>query len=207
MSLSEVRKRVEEFRSKYDPHLSEQKVPLDLVTFVDLVLKMDLIPYDGLYDTFSAEAAVLSDFSGFYIDSKTFDQLDTKLEWKLNRLRFSLAHELGHWVLHQTEFKEQGIASAEHLREWLNNHGGRKDHIEREANEFAGRLLVPMESLTEQFENFAQALDRLKGRHGWIRDENLRKQTSETISQKFGVNSQVIEVRLHRELLWPSIYS
>ena len=117
MTLEEVRQEAEAFRNEHSPHLDARKIPLDLVTFTDLQLGLDLIPYDGLRDRFSAEAALLSDFSGFFVDGSTFDRLDTAPEWQLNRLRFSLAHEIGHWSLHRELFAEAQIENFESLLE------------------------------------------------------------------------------------------
>ena len=150
MQDSEIWDRVEAFRSEHTM-LQTGHLPLDLVTFVDPELGLDLIPYDGL-SRFGADAAVLADFSGFYVDRETFDLIDTAPEWKLNRLCFSLAHELGHWVLHQDVFRSAIIDSEEHFLEWLNRHNGRKYALERAANEFARRLLVPCEVLAEDFD-------------------------------------------------------
>jgi hypothetical protein len=114
---SDFRKLVEEVRKLHQP-LQPDKLPLDLITFVDLDLGLNLIRYDGLARKFGADAAMLADFSGFYVDREIFDQLDTSLEWKLNRLRFSLAHELGHRVLHQEVFRQANLTTAQHFLDW-----------------------------------------------------------------------------------------
>ena len=202
MRDEEIWDRVEEFREQHSG-LGAGDLPIDLITFVDLDLGLDLIPYEGLA-RFGADAAVLADFSGFYIDREVFDLIDTAPEWKLNRLRFSLAHEVGHWVLHQEVFQSAGIDSEEHVLEWLNRHNGRKYALEREANEFAGRLLVPLDVLVQEFDRVAAAFDSAMGRYEWIRDENLRQKTCERIAPRFGVHPQAITVRFDREGLWPS---
>ena len=103
-----------------------------------------------------------------------YDLIDSAPDWKLNRLRFSLAHEIGHLFLHRKAFEEANIGDVAHYLEWINDHNGRKYSIEREANEFAGRLLVPVESLQQCFDQMLPEFDRLFGRHAWIRDDCLR---------------------------------
>jgi len=199
----EIWRKVEELREEFS-NLGPGNLPLDLVTFVDLELRLDLIPYDGLYRNFGADAAVLADFSGFYIDGETFDMIDRAPEWRLNRFRFSLAHEMGHLFLHRNVFDAAKIRDLDHYLEWLNEHGGNKYQIEREANEFAGRLLVPVEVLKECFETMRVAFNANFGRHGWINDEDLRAKAAEQIAPRFGVHHKAITTRFDREGIWPS---
>ena len=90
--------------------------------------------------------------------------------------------------------------------EWINEHDGRKYEIEREANEFAGRLLVPVESLQQCFNRMQPGFDLLFGRHAWIRDENLRSKAADQIAPQFGVHPKAILTRFNRERVWPSPY-
>jgi len=206
MTYTSIWQRVEEFRTEHTPLLNADKIPLDLLKFVELDLSLDLVRFDGLADEFSADAALLGDFSGFYIDGYIFDRIDTASHSQQNRLRFSLAHELGYYVLHKVRYESENIADFDSLKEWLNYHSGDKDEIERDANEFAGRLLVPIEVLEPLFEKLAVAFDALHGLHGWKNRQDLRKQTCEHLSQKFGLHPEGISTRLHREGLWPNIY-
>ena len=91
----EIWSMVEALREEY-PALRANKLPLDLITFVELDLRLDIIPDDGVLRRFGADAAMMSDFTGIYVDSETYELIDSAPEWKLNRLRFSLAHEIGH---------------------------------------------------------------------------------------------------------------
>ena len=195
--------RVEELRAQY-PGLRSDKLPLDLITFVDLDLRLDLIPYDGLHRDFGAEAALLSDFTGIYVDGETFDLIDSAPEWRLNRLRFSLAHEIGHLFLHREVFEQSNIRDADHYLAWINEHGGQKYQLEREANEFAGRLLVPVEILRDCFDRMQPAFDASFGRHAWVNDDALRTKAAEQIAPRFGVHRTAIVTRFDRERIWPS---
>ena len=76
--------------------------------------------------------------------------------------------------------------------------------LEREANEFAGRLLVPLEAPKDDFLRISTAFDAAMGRHIWDRDETLRQKTCERIAQRFGGHWQTIATRFDREGLWPS---
>jgi Zn-dependent peptidase ImmA (M78 family) len=146
----------------------------------------------------------LADFSGLYIDGEIFDRIDVIRGSQLNRLRFSIAHELGHLFLHRGYFESAGILTSDHLLDWLNEHNGRKYDFEREANEFAGRLLVPVDVLRECFDRVLPAMDAQYGRHTWVANAEIRSKTAELIAPRFGVHPIAIETRFDREGIWPS---
>lgn len=203
ISKERVWQEVERIRSQHQG-LSVGSLPLDLIEFIELDLKLDLIPYNRLYCDFGADAAIMADFSGIYVDGEVYDLIDTAPDWKLNRLRFSLAHELGHYFLHREMFAEQGIVEDEHLLDWLNRHNGEKHRIEQEANEFAGRMIVPVEKLREYFEAMQSHFSSIHGSTHWVSDANIRQKACELIAPKFGVHRDAIAVRLDRDGIWPS---
>jgi len=203
MTNDQIWQKAEDLRAVYKT-LQSDKIPLDLIAFVELDLKLDVIPYDRLREDFGADAAILADFSGFYIDGEIFDRIDTVRGAQLNRLRFSLAHELGHLFLHREAFESATIETNEHFLDWLNQHNGRKYDFEREANEFAGRLLVPVEILKDCFEKMLPTMDNQYGRHVWVSNAEIRSKTAELIAPRFGVHPIAIETRFDREGIWPS---
>lgn len=123
-------------------------------------------------------------------------------EWKLNRLRFTVAHELAHYYLHQNLPQASDFASMTDFARWTSNYGGRKYTTEQEANEFAGRLLVPETRLGILFDEFAQEAERLMPR--FVDSGQLRDKFAERIAPRFGVNSQVVAIRLDRDGIWPA---
>lgn len=84
---------------------------------------------------------------------------------------------------------------------WTATYRGRKYTAEQEANEFAGRLLVPEARLAALFEEFAPDAERLIP--NFMQSGPLRDKFAEKIAPRFGVNSQVITVRLDRDGIWP----
>ncbi len=65
------------------------------------------------------------------------------------RIRFSIAHELGHWILHPHLDQPLWQSSKEEI------HGYRGSQFEREANAFASELLLPGFLLREPAKKFA----------------------------------------------------
>src|SRR6266849_8127705 len=74
--------------------------------------------------------------------------------------------------------------------------------IEQEANEFAGRLLVPESRLRACFDEYAPQMERLFP--NFMASGQIRDNFAQRIAPRFGVNSQVIAIRLDRDSLWPA---
>ncbi len=135
--------------------------------------------YKILQADFGADAVILADFSGFYIDGEIFDRIDLVRGAQLSRLRFVIAYELGHLFLHREYFEAAGILTSDHLLDWLNEHNGRKYDFERDANEFAGRLLVPVDMLRECFTGyFPPWMPSMEGTLGWPTPSSAAKRRS-----------------------------
>lgn len=105
-----------------------------------------------------------------YIDPET-KTVYVNLNDSPARRNFTIAHELGHWILHQDKLEEQPEKYAVLYRIPLGI--ANKDPVESEANTFAANLLVPKEML-----------------------ENYKTLSNEELAKKFGVSSTVIGYRL-----------
>ena len=141
-------------------------------------------------------------------DLKTIavDQNDFLNERAQNRLRFSVAHEIGHLILHSDIFSKIQYRS---IAEWIDFFQKIPDEeyywIEQHAYEFAGRLLVPREKLIEKLNN-AIALAEKSGFNAWdTSGESTREYIAHGIARYFEVSDQVIEKRLIKENLWPPL--
>lgn len=191
--------KVEELRDQYAT-LQVERTPIDVFTFFEIDLGLNPIPFDDLYSKYRVEAAITADFMGIYLDAEQYILMEKGPDWKLNRLRFTVAHELAHYFLHRDLPKTEDFSSLANFGQWATSYGGEKYKIEQEANEFAGRLLVPEKRLRAYFDSFAAKIE--SDLPNFIRSGQIRYNFSEKIASKFGVNPQVIEVRLDRESIW-----
>jgi len=115
-------------------------------------------------------------------------------------LRFSFAHELGHFVLHRQEIEERRFGTVEEFKHWAaapSEYGS----AEYQANEFAGRFLVPREILLSEYDQACKNLASAEA--GWREIEGAREFIAKKIAPRFGVNHQVIETRFDHEGIWP----
>lgn len=194
-------KKVEELRAQYET-LREDRTPIDVFALLEIDLGLNPIPFDDLVAKYHVEAAITADFTGIYLDAEQYALMERGPGWKLNRLRFTVAHELAHYFLHQDLPQPENFASLPAFARWTANYGGRKYTAEQEANEFAGRLLVPESRLRAYFDEFAPKAEGLVA--NFVASGQLRNQFAETIAPRFGVNSQVVEIRLDRDGIWPA---
>lgn len=191
---------VEEFRQNHEKDL--RTIPVDVLTAIEVRLRLDVIPFPNLLDKYSVDAAVMPDFSGIYVDQQSYKFLEGQPVWRFNRLRFSLAHELGHIILHRDLAVELKFRTLEDFRNWTRRYQASRYTLEWEANEFGGRLLVPVERLKADFDTFVSEIQ--KQFPTWWTNANLREAFTDKLAQVYGVHKDVIACRLDREEFWPT---
>lgn len=190
---------VELFRKKY-PATSACLLPVDILTLAEVDLELDIIPFDDLFPKYGVDAALVQDFTALYVDAESYILWEKGPEWKQSRLRFSISHELGHYVLHRQIASQQNFQSFEQFFEWTRTYGGNKYSLEQAANEFAGRLLVPLDRLQVHFAELAKGVKQAFP--NWRSSVEFLRYFSAQVSPIYGVSAKVIEVRLEREGLW-----
>lgn len=177
-------------------------LPVDVFSLVELQLRLDVIPFDDLQAKYRIDAALTRDFTGMYVDAESYVFWERGPIWKQNRLRFTVAHEIGHWVLHRDYAAQVQVSSFDQFARHFKGDDPSRYWLEQEANEFAGRLLVPVERLRELFDQFARQIGGIMP--NWLQSEDLRGKFAEQVAPRFGVHAQSILTRLDREGLWPA---
>ncbi len=180
-------------------HPSGQCLPVRILDLAEFDLGLSLIPVDGLREQLDIEALLMGDLSSILVDKRAF--MNPRLEY---RLRFSVAHEIGHLILHRDIYTDVRHATA---KEWFDYISAIPDveygWVEWQAYEFAGRLLVPPDQLRKRFESAVQTA-KAAGYSDWLAaDEAALDYMATRIAPKFGVSAEVIAKRLRVEGLWP----
>lgn len=168
---------------------------------IEMELGLTIEPITDLQRELDVDAFLKRDFSGIVVDLECF--MDERFR---NRFRFSLAHEIGHLALRRDLFDEYPINSIEEWKYFITGIPEEQyKYIEYQANEFAGRLLIPRNVLVEEI---GKCL-------GLIEDPQLidylhkdpaavLSRISPRISRIFGVSDEVIQRRAEREEIWPN---
>jgi len=120
----------------------------------------------------------------------------------LNRIRYSVAHEIGHFILHKNVYKDFGINNEEEWIELIQNIPENEyNWIEQQAYEFAGRLLVPLKDLQISFQQYIPDVKEIKKTLPGIEDIKIAERISPKICNKFEVSAGVITKRIIIEKL------
>ena len=121
---------------------------------IELKLKISLAPIPNLQNSFGIDAFIASSWRLVYVDEARY--LDGRFQ---NRLRFSLAHEMGHFVLHRNIYNSFRIKELEDFYKFFEQIPQEQyNYLETQANKFANYLLVPREKLV---------IEREAKNHGW----------------------------------------
>ena len=121
-----------------EKHNRTKQIPVPIEEIIEIELQIRFIPVPELKKQFDIEGFISSDFSTITIDNQTF------MSYPPNRARFTLAHELRHYVLHQNIYKEHGVLDIDSFVDFsngINDKDWRK--IESQAHVFAGYFLMP----------------------------------------------------------------
>ena len=198
-SITEIRKIAAEIRVT---HWKGKPLPIDMEMVITKELGLDVIPEPHIAELSKTDAYLQRDCTAIIIDMHQY--MDDRDRYS-SRLRYAMAHEVGHLVLHRTIYETFEIDSVEKYLEFIENIPENEyNSFEWQANEFAGSLLVPRAMLKPEVQNIAEKIlregiaDMLLNYASDILARNLV-----SLARPFGVSTQVIEIRVQRENLWP----
>lgn len=120
-------------------------VPVPVEEILEFDLDIIISPLANLMDGFNIDAMFSRDFTQLYIDEHQFTNIE-------NRARFTLAHELGHYVLHREYVAGLNFESQADWEKFITT-DIKRNNMETQANMFASYLLMPTAELAVQFEN------------------------------------------------------
>jgi hypothetical protein len=195
LDQSQCWKAADKFRGEYWP---SGEIPVDVLEIAEFDLDLEIRPIAGLKEDADVDALLLGNWTTLLVDQRQY--IDERY---VNRLKFSIAHELGHYVLHREVFKS---IPRDTPNQWIEFMQGMPDDqygfLEFHAYEFAGRLLVPKAKLAERFEAVLAHAET----NGVLRTSLTEAHLSylcKPLEEAFKASQSVIEKRLLREKLWP----
>jgi Zn-dependent peptidase ImmA (M78 family) len=192
------------FLETYD---AERTLPVPIEEIVDLKLRLHIVATSGMRARLLLDGCTSKDFQSIFIDAELYN--DPRLE---TRYRFTLAHEVGHLVLHRQILEKVSWSSPEEYKIFEDRLSeAERSKFEWQAYEFAGLLLVPPDQLTSVAQYWLplvlSTVEEAKV-HDLTRDVYLGSAVDlwcTKIAPRFHVSARVIEKRLKSESLFDLI--
>lgn len=184
LSYSKIGAVADEFLHAYHPSFS---LPVPIEEIAQSKLHVQIIPVSQLRKKYDVEGCLDSTLTCIFIDFDLYMQNE-------NRTRFTLAHEIGHLILHKEAFGELKIETPEDTYK-LSMNINDEDYgwLEYQAYAFAGHVLVPQKTLLHEIEK----------RLGKVPENKFLPEKIFPISQEllelFRVSGEVLTRRLGKE--------
>ncbi|MCP4653026.1 MAG: ImmA/IrrE family metallo-endopeptidase [Candidatus Omnitrophica bacterium] len=195
-TYDEINAVAESFLASYSPDFS---IFVDIEEILDNKLKIDIIPLPDLKNSFSRagldiDAFIANDFSSISVDEFIYHQ-------RPNRLRFSLAHEIGHMFLHSYMYQEFTFESRDEWKKLIQDMSVEKrDMLERQADNFAGLVLVPRKVFKKEFyKAIKEAEDICEFKYDDNSDGIKKVIFRFLLPDKFKVSENVIRIRASKD--------
>jgi hypothetical protein len=188
-SYDDLRHKADEFLAEHHP---DGSIPVPIEEIVEFGLGCDIVPAPGLHQLLEVDGFITSDLREIWVDQFVYDNRPA-------RYRFTLAHEVGHSILHADIFKGQSFRSTAEWKSFVNSIPD-KEHswLEYQAYAFAGLVLVPAAPLESAAR---ECVDKVKS-EGIDLYENWDfawSRIAAFLAKQFDVSSQLIDKRLQKD--------
>jgi len=188
-SYEDLRSKADEFLKTY--HTSGT-IPIPIEEIVEFEFKINIVSVLGLQREFEVDGFTSADLKNIYVDEYVYTDY-------INRYRFTLAHEIGHIVLHNDLYKAHNCATIYEWKEFINSIP-EKEHgwLEYQGYAFAGLVLVPRESLMKYTQ---ESINKINEMGVFLKDNWDFAWTliEDYLAKIFLVSSNVIEKRLDKD--------
>ena len=188
-TTQEIRQLAEQFLQE---HRDRAQIPVQIEELVDNDLRIHVYPLPQMRFYCATDAFISSDFTRIAVEENVYYHYE-------NRLRFSLAHEVGHLVLHREAFSGIVIEGVEQYRQFQNELDPEEHGLmEEQADLFAGLILVPPSELTPRFQS-EKSLAARKGISLESCWDRAIEYVASALARDFKVSAQAMKVRLRQD--------
>ena len=183
---SDLWSQADKFRKQY----WGEDIPVDIELIAERDLDLLMIPVEGLMYKANTDAFISGDLKEIVYDPSLPDV----------RIRFSVAHEVGHYILHRAIIQRLRPGSYDEWKEiQLKIPEALWGRAEYQAREFAGRVLVPPEQLRATIKDLETLINQAKESIPDLEEEAAREFVAGKLSKKFFVSAEVVKRRLESE--------
>ena len=136
LRLAQLQRKADDFLKQYNPSAI---IPVPIEEIADRQLDLRILPIPGLEKVHGLHAYLSHNLKNIVIDQHTYDNNE-------NRTRFSIAHELGHVVLHDEFYRAYPVHEPVDVLDFQQNISAQdRKFMENQAHTFAAHILMPPE--------------------------------------------------------------
>lgn len=171
---------------------SEFTLPIPIEYIIEYCLELHICPLENLYKRFRLNGFLSADRTLIIIDEYQYDNY-------VEKYRFTLAHEVGHYIMHKDFYKGIDFSSAEEYYNFLLSiPNDELRWFETQGDNFAGHILVPAKQLEEECKKLIKEnSDRFFDNYQPASD--FWSYASEKLAESFDVNPKVVEIRINKQ--------
>lgn len=196
LSREQIWEEVENFRQRHINPPDTVPVPIDDIIEFELNIQPQPIPH--LLEEYDIDGFLSGDLKVLYIDQNIYESPRQE-----NRRRFTYAHEAGHLWLHKAQIEE---CHFQNPREWIEFRNKMPEDdlkwSEYQGYEFAGRLLVPRNSLVQELNRTSDLVMKYRTGVPDSDDDLLMEYLAGFVNNVFRVSEDVIYRRIKHEKIW-----
>jgi Zn-dependent peptidase ImmA (M78 family) len=188
-TYADIKQEAMKFLSKFHPSHS---IPIPIETIIDVQLGLNIFPFPRLYKDHGQNGYLSKDRTTIYVDDLQYDQFNEKY-------RFTIAHELGHYVLHEYCYEQIDYLTCENYVEWrLSVEPEKIGWLDTHAQWFAGCILVPTKPLKKHCFDLVEK-HKSKFLNTNLSMNDFLSYASNEIARYFEVSPPVIETQIKKE--------
>ncbi len=170
-------------------HEAEGAIPVQIEEIIEFGFGMEIRPMQALKSRYGFEGALSNNLNTILVDEANMLNYPT-------RYRFTLAHELGHRIMHEAFIKSLGITDKTTWKEAVAAiNPTLYSRAEGQAYVFAGYLLVPTGALRSSFEE-ARQLALSRGIDFAGLSTSAIGYVAGSFARQFNVSTEVVERQL-----------
>lgn len=165
---------------------SSSKLPIPIEEIVELKMNIALVAVPGIKDLLGIDAFISSNFSQITVDENSLIKFP-------ERTKFSIAHEIGHLILHKDWYTKYGPQNFDDYSTYYDRVDNKTyKFMEIQASTFAGLILVPPDLLSKEI------LKRI-GKIPHLENPEIFIPIAQDLLEIFEVSGEVMFRRLQKE--------